>query len=70
VTYWDRLGEWLGPYREAWACVILDIVAKTPSGTQLTRFNWHRGNVARVRLVVDEIDITPTNGVDVAERPA
>ena len=62
--YFAEFGEWLGPFKQPFAIVMLDLAAKCQSGTQLARFNWHRGTIKQVRLVVEEIDIKPQGIVD------
>jgi hypothetical protein len=65
-SYWAQLGDKLGPYAEPFAIVMLDLMSKCASGTQLSRVNWHRGAVTKVRLVGEERDIEPHDMVDSA----
>jgi hypothetical protein len=66
-SYWQQLGEKLGAYAEPLAIVLLDLMSENPSGTQLFRVNWHRGEVkpkGGIRLVAEEIDVEPQPVVD------
>ncbi len=57
-SYWQQLGEKLGRWREPFAIVMLDLMARNTNGLQRVVFHWTRNVCSRIRLE-NEIEIRP-----------